>query len=512
MTDQVDPDILDQISQYDEPMKMSRLWFESKRLNPKSILVSEDRQRKMEDVPQVDQESLIQSIYENGLIHPIVVDDADYSLLAGGRRLEAWKALIRRGAIPEDQQEIPVRLMSDLDPNERIRIELEENIKRKNLTWQEDALAHLQYHESLTKSHIQNEVYDDPEWQDEWTADNLGLNPSNLSKRLTVAKALLVDEDIRKCDNLTAAYSMLDRRRSRAVESELLDMSETEIIGPDIQAKAPATGAPVAQTQPEKSKLDSQVDGMIWHGKWPDIIPQFAPNLIHCDFPYGIDLHKSDQMNMAAHETSYDDSPEIYFGLTRYLFEVYVPNAAAEQCHVLFWYPFKYHNETLEIINGANAEYRVDPYPLVWHKEDGVGIVPDARRGPRRTYETALLVSKGDRQIVTPVANSVSAPRASRAGGHTSQKPHGAVYHFLRMLVDGSTRIFDPTCGSGTALAAAWQLGARVLFALDINADAVDEARLNLKRAIVGTAGQDDDDNGIVVGDVADLSLEELDL
>jgi ParB-like chromosome segregation protein Spo0J len=60
-----------------------------------------------------------------GLIHPIVVTD-DLHLVAGARRLEATKRL---GATV-----IEVRRVGDLTDEERLVIELEENLHRKNLT------------------------------------------------------------------------------------------------------------------------------------------------------------------------------------------------------------------------------------------------------------------------------------------------------------------------------------------------------------------------------------------
>jgi ParB family chromosome partitioning protein len=72
-----------------------------------------------------DLTGLMQSIQTVGLIHPNVVTD-DLQLVAGARRLEATKRL---GATM-----IEVRRVGDLTEEERIVIELEENLHRKNLT------------------------------------------------------------------------------------------------------------------------------------------------------------------------------------------------------------------------------------------------------------------------------------------------------------------------------------------------------------------------------------------
>lgn len=68
---------------------------------------------------------LAESIESNGLYHPLIVDD-DLRLISGGRRLAAMKRL--------DFLEVPVRRWNALDESERQMHELEENIRRKDLT------------------------------------------------------------------------------------------------------------------------------------------------------------------------------------------------------------------------------------------------------------------------------------------------------------------------------------------------------------------------------------------
>jgi len=68
---------------------------------------------------------LTASIREHGLLHPIVID-ANYNLIAGGRRLLAVK---ETGA-----EEIEVKMLGELTERELRILELEENIQRKDLT------------------------------------------------------------------------------------------------------------------------------------------------------------------------------------------------------------------------------------------------------------------------------------------------------------------------------------------------------------------------------------------
>jgi ParB/RepB/Spo0J family partition protein len=72
-----------------------------------------------------DMQALADSIQEYGLLHPIVVD-SQYNLIAGGRRLLACSRI--------GMKEIEVKVLGDLTTHELRVLELEENIKRKDLT------------------------------------------------------------------------------------------------------------------------------------------------------------------------------------------------------------------------------------------------------------------------------------------------------------------------------------------------------------------------------------------
>jgi hypothetical protein len=85
-----------------------------------AIAVGERRRQEMGDV-----DALAESIGRYGLLHPVVID-ADGQLVAGHRRLQACQML--------GWAEVEVRSLGDLSESERREIELEENLRRKDLT------------------------------------------------------------------------------------------------------------------------------------------------------------------------------------------------------------------------------------------------------------------------------------------------------------------------------------------------------------------------------------------
>lgn len=72
-----------------------------------------------------DMEALADSIKKHGLLHPIVVD-SDYNLIAGCRRLLACERI--------GLTEIEAKVLEDISEKELRVLELEENIRRKDLT------------------------------------------------------------------------------------------------------------------------------------------------------------------------------------------------------------------------------------------------------------------------------------------------------------------------------------------------------------------------------------------
>jgi hypothetical protein len=197
-------------------------------------------------------------------------------------------------------------------------------------------------------------------------------------------------------------------------------------------------------------------------------------NFVHCDFPYGIGADKRHQGNSVAVHGGYEDTPETY----RHLMETLCENLSrlcTESCHYMFWFSSKYYRETLDFLE---RYIDIDPFPLVWHKSDNIGLLPDPQRGPRRIYETCLFGSRGDRKIVKPVSNLFAAP--TDRSDHMTAKPVEVLKYFFRMIVDENTVMLDPTCGSGTALRAAESLDAKFVLGVEIDEEFAKRADLRL--------------------------------
>lgn len=476
-----------------------------------SMSVGPNRQRK--DLGDI--EGLASSIAANGLINPITVSQNRHGvnqLVAGERRYRAFQFLRENNpGTPEEPgpyDSIPAVMYEDLDRFERYVLELEENVSRKDLKWQEQAIAALKLHMAL-----ETVAEDDPatdEWTPAMTADRIGKSRTWLRENVMVGRLLLEeDKQVMSCSTLSQAVNVIVRRRERIVQDKLNVAART--VSDTVHEKA----RPLAE-ESRKRPLDAAALGIGDEatpqgeasltrplGEDSAPLPPFAYlpedsniicgsfnhwareyrgipfNVIHCDFPYGIDHDKSDQGGSKRSE-SYEDDPKTYFSLIDTLIK-YWDNFATPHAHVIFWYSMQWHTETVKLF--TNAGFTVCTWPLIWYKSDNTGIASRPSFWPRHIYETALFITKGDRKILQPFGDCYAAPVHKLKSLHLSEKPVPMLKHFLKLTVDSNARVLDPTCGAGSALRAADDLGAELVIGIELKKAFADVAQQELEKA-----------------------------
>lgn len=374
-------------------------------------------------------------------------------------------------------------LKAELDDSEdddlHQAMELEENVKRIDMTWQDTALAVFKYHKQRYRN--------DDTWTQEKTSEALGIDPALISKNLALAKELESgNEKIEAAPQMSAAYNILARREARERDSESVRALTIE------RSAATVPASPSGSPGPDQVRPSDTTRSLI--PKEPDSIQnlnflEWAPtyegpkfNFLHCDFPYGVHIDKSDQAG-AAERGAYADTPETYWTLLACLAQnldrILLPSA-----HIMFWFSMDFYSETHEFFRREIPSFELDVFPLYWLKSDGKGILPDPNRGPRRVVETCLFGRRGDRRVVQAVNNGYACPTVKGDEKlHLSEKPEPMLRHFFRMLVDENTALLDPTCGSGSALRAADSLGAAYVQGLEMNPTYAEHANVALKRA-----------------------------
>jgi len=153
-----------------------------------------------------DIESLATSISRFGLFHPIIIkpyegENKEYKweLLAGERRLRACKRL--------GWNTVPTRLFDEINSLEAKEIEIEENVRRKDLDWQEEVKGKKQLLE------IKQELYGkaergkpkNGEWGMRDAAEYLGESLGSISMDIDLANALVEFPELQESRTKSAA-------------------------------------------------------------------------------------------------------------------------------------------------------------------------------------------------------------------------------------------------------------------------------------------------------------------
>jgi hypothetical protein len=226
--------------------------------------------------------------------------------------------------------------------------------------------------------------------------------------------------------------------------------------------------------------FDSGKPAQIITGDFCELIKTYRgprADVVHCDFPYGAGAHEFGQGSGPVHGR-YEDTREVAERLERAIFGN-LDRILAEQGALIFWFwPPLYTEKRAMLEQYFN---RVDPFTLTWCKTNG-GMIRDPRYDPHQSKEEAFLCSRGGRILQKASPNFFVGPVSE--GLHQNEKPVAMLKHFLGMVVREGDTVFDPTCGSGSSLRAAWALKAHRVIGVEIDPDFASRARLALDEAM----------------------------
>jgi ParB/RepB/Spo0J family partition protein len=394
------------------------------------------------------------SIQRRGLIHPIAVtrhvekvesESYEYQLVVGGRRLSCCTEL--------GWTHIPAQIAEECSKREQKAIELEENLYKADPPAADREEAILQIHELF-------EV-DRPDWDQTDTAEYLGLQRSTISIILNNARAA------REGKIPPEAKSGKQRRRIREAIDQQAKAGENEKIRGVLRDLG---------LDGDERPFDIETGNFL---EWPPSYcgPKF--HVAHVDLPYGADADNFGQSSMPVHG-GYEDNPETARALREAFFK-YQDRFLFNEAFLFWWFQTKQNADGTVYRMLQSAGWDVRPNPLIWDKS-GAGMGGDIDNDPKHVYETCFFCSRGGAKIKQQVVDLTRHPVVSKR--HPSEKPQAVLEHFLRMVVTKHTRLFDPTCGSGSSIRAARALGADRALGLELNDDFASRARLVLDEAM----------------------------
>lgn len=402
------------------------------------ITIAPNRQRREHD-PLAHQE-LIASIQYGpvGLQNaPVVRVEGDkYLLVSGERRLRAIREIYELGGTfrynntSVDAGMVPFTLVGELNELAAEEAELDENIKRKDLTWQERAAAIARLSDLRSRQAVA-EGKPVPTLGDlhEELSTTSTLNRNAVGEMLKLARNL-DDPDIAKAASPAEAFKIL-KRKSAAAEHA-------------------ATAARVGAT------LSSQSHQLVLGdaGEWMAGQAEAQFDVILSDPPYGMGADEfGDSGGATAGAHTYNDSYENWKGLMPRLLSG-VTRLAKPAAHAYLFCDIERFPELKSLMTALGWD--VFRTPLLWFKPSAYRAPwPDA--GPQRKYETILYARRGGMKCQKLKGDVLEYP-ADTNMGHMAQKPVALFQDLLERSATPGMRVLDFCCGSGPIFPAAHAL------------------------------------------------------
>ncbi len=400
------------------------------------IIVRPHRQRQEFDINA--HQELVTSISETkvGLQNALVLrkEPEGCILLSGERRLRAIADVYALGGtirfngadVPSGQ--VPCVYTQELSELDAEEAELEENIRRQDLTWAEKAAATARL---MNLRGRQAESKGEPcptvrEIAQEVRGSGEGINHEETRRELIITR-FLDDPDVKAAKTLDEAFKVVKKKEQRRKQEDL----------------AATVGSAITLS----SHKCFHADCIEWMMEQP--AEQF--DVILTDPPYGMGADEfGDSGGRAEGAHAYRDD-KAYWDT---LMATWAPQAfrlakAASHlyafCDIDNFEDLKYYLK--------EAGWKVFRTPLVWHKPSGMRT-PWVNGGPQRRYELILFARKGDRPV-NILRGDVLEYSPDGNLGHSAQKPVGLYRDLLERSALPGDRVLDTFCGTGVIFPAA---------------------------------------------------------
>ena len=426
-----------------------------------------------------DLETLKSSLTSLGQLQSILVDD-NHNLIAGGRRLRAMQQL--------GWETCEVLMISDVSESELRTMELEENIQRKDMNWQEQA----RNIRSIVQAQQKRAALEQDKYTLVQAGQLLGLKHSMVGYYIKVAALLdAQDTEILACDNIHSAIKVLLARAETLAYEYKNELAKSAVIArrdPTLEA------GPLASTPESLPELGSDFSGLDdlmnvdlsdpLAGARTTPVTHFTPSADtrrHCinadsvfvhlpsmpdrcvdhiisDPPYGIDMDDlATNTRLASTRSEHDVEENIS------LFEPFLTQAyrvLRDKGFCIFFFDLE-HKHTLKQI-ALSVGFTMQDWPLVWHKTTPCRNSAAHVNWPKN-YESIMVLRKGICTLNMVQNSSILMGGLTTEERNTFHHPFTKPFNVIKPLADaigipGQT-ILDPFAGEFSIVCHLLKLG-----------------------------------------------------
>ena len=403
-------------------------------INFQDVIIPPERQRREFDEEKLRE--LADSIEQRGLIHAPAFRNDGCTLVAGERRYRAMVILhdedrkfTYQGVEVEDDQ-IPYTTVGELTDLQYREVELEENVIREDLTWQEQAKAVAELHKLRVDQHGEYGAGALDGWTATDTASEIAGRPAKKHELQKVTASLQLEEFL---DDPIVSAARNPREALKLIKEEKKRLHRQERAEQFDASKTPHT---------------------LLHGSCYELLDQSHDktfDVILTDPPYGIDIDKVKFWDNDRHD--YDDSDEAFSAVCND-FAKLAYRVAKDHAHAYIFCDIRRFNDLF--VGFELAGWDCWPMPLIWAKGN-TGSFPNADFGPRRTYEAILYCNKGNKPVTAMYTDVIAVTNPGKQS-HPAGKPVDVYINLLRRSVVPGDRVLDAFAGSGPIFPAATEL------------------------------------------------------
>lgn len=451
-----------------EPRKLKRL--EGVEYFPRAdIKVNREERLRRNHADVMDNaQRIADSLILVGPLQPIVLDDEN-NLIDGECRYEAYGIL--------SQIEVPIVRRVKLEKAMKMMMELDANMQRKQMRWQDIALGIQAVHETNSKMAAERKE----QWGMRATGYLVKQSHSYVADCLRVATYLQRgDKEICEAKNLEAAKQIILERIEQAAIAAKAKMSSGVMEVPQVPRAVKPSGiisialgdtsqpAPIVNTTAKAIRDFKQIklSDKLFNADCTDfMLNQMEPKSVDCiitDIPYGIDMDLLEDIHGIDMMRSTHDVDQNVEQMKPFLEGAY--RVLKDDTYLFFFYA-QQHQEKLSNW-GREVGFKVLDWNLLWLKPHSCkNNAP--HQNPTKSYEPVMVMKKGSPVLSKPMTLChmiVDGMPDKRLQSNPFAKP----LEFIdKMILDHiffpGMLILDPFAGEGSILRACVLKGCKIL-------------------------------------------------